>query len=187
MTECAICLKPEIDDADRCINDCGHEFCKSCIDTWFDRGHNSCPLCRQLINYFRYNEDNYRVIIKHMRTPRSSGINRQQGLQQGSVITIHKGTYNFFRFVGIGVLTMLFLQGYLLVKAREGYHDLYDSYRECMRNTTVLSHYIHQLHQPPQNVYKNDLPEEDVFVYNKHIDEYVKCYIPNYYINKCFL
>jgi hypothetical protein len=184
MTECAICLKPEIDEADRCINDCGHEFCKSCIDTWFDRGHNSCPLCRQLINYFRHNEDNYRVIIKQIRTPRSPAIGRRpQGQQPVSFVTIHKGTYNFFRYVGLGILLMLFLQGYLLVRTRNRYYALSNSYDECLRNTSVLSRYI-QKH--PQNDYVNMLPIEEVYVYNKYTDEYVRCSIPNYYMDSCF-
>jgi len=32
MDECAICLN-EIPEIDKCINDCGYSFCKSCIDT----------------------------------------------------------------------------------------------------------------------------------------------------------
>ena len=54
MDECAICLN-EIPAIDKCINDCGHSFCKSCIDTWFDRGKNDCPICRHPIIYFNHN------------------------------------------------------------------------------------------------------------------------------------
>jgi len=203
MAECAICLVNEIVESERCVNNCGHSFCKACIDTWFDRGHNSCPLCRQLINYFKHNEDHYRVIVKHVITPRTvpplnvpqedGPVNepRQNGLVneppqrqlgyrlQGRLVTVNRSTLSFFQYAGVGILCMLFLQSYMLVTAKEKYNSLSTNYDTCMSNNSDLTDYV-------LNDGQIDVPQGDVFVYNKHIDEYVKCYIPYYYIHKCF-
>ena len=39
MIDCSICLNEEIEDLDKCMNNCGHIFCKSCLDTWLNRGN----------------------------------------------------------------------------------------------------------------------------------------------------
>ena len=51
---CYICLIQYIPVEQKCITNCNHSFCKSCLDTWFDEGKNSCPICRQIIQYFNY-------------------------------------------------------------------------------------------------------------------------------------
>jgi len=201
MTECAICLVNEIVESERCVNNCGHTFCKTCIDTWFDRGHNSCPLCRQLINYFKHNEDHYRVIVKravprlnvpleevHVNVPQHNGLvneppqrplgYRQLGYRlQGRFVTVNRYTMRVFQYVGTGLLCMLFLQSYLLANAKDKYNSLSTNYDICMSNNSDLTDYV-------LNDGHIDVPQGDVFVYNKH--EYVKCHIPYYYINKCF-
>ena len=55
----------------KCINNCGHIFCKSCLDTWLNRGNNNCPLCRQKIEYFEYRTEKYRLINISRQTDRS--------------------------------------------------------------------------------------------------------------------
>ena len=199
MVECAICLVNEIVESERCVNNCGHSFCKACIDTWFDRGHNSCPLCRQLINYFKHNEDHYRVIVKHVVTPplnvpleaapaiepHLNGLvneppQRRLGYRlQERLVTVNRATLSFYRYVGVGIVCMLFLQSYLLVNAKEKYNSLSTNYDTCMSNNSDLNDYV-------LNDGQIDVPQGDVFVYNKYLDEYVKCYIPYYYIHKCF-
>ena len=49
---CSICLIDNILDVS--ILDCGHQYCKNCIDEWFNKGKNSCPICRKDILYFKY-------------------------------------------------------------------------------------------------------------------------------------
>ena len=51
MADCSICLNEEIEDLDKCKNNCGHVFCKTCLDNWLNRGNDDCPLCRQKIEY----------------------------------------------------------------------------------------------------------------------------------------
>ena len=51
-----------IEDENMCTTDCNHEFCKECLDNWFNRHKLSCPLCRKNIEYF------YVVVILPFQT-----------------------------------------------------------------------------------------------------------------------
>jgi len=42
---CSICLEPPARDEETRLNNCGHIFCFSCIETWAER-ENTCPLCK---------------------------------------------------------------------------------------------------------------------------------------------
>ena len=59
--QCSVCLTEEIND--RCQTNCGHGYCKECLDSWFDRGNKSCPLCRQDIQYITHGDETYRVVM----------------------------------------------------------------------------------------------------------------------------
>ena len=61
--QCAICLDPIVNEQE-CINNCGHKFCKPCMDQYLDLGKIECPLCRQPIQYFEYNSEHFRLILK---------------------------------------------------------------------------------------------------------------------------
>jgi len=67
MDSCSVCLIPEIPDGQRCSTDCGHMYCKNCLDQWFDQGNRSCPLCRENIKYIQQGRTNYRVVLKEVR------------------------------------------------------------------------------------------------------------------------
>lgn len=43
--ECVICYNKTIEPI---FLNCGHDFCKKCIDKWLER-HNTCPICRKYI------------------------------------------------------------------------------------------------------------------------------------------
>lgn len=60
---CSICLIDNILDVS--ILDCGHQYCKNCIDEWFNKGKNSCPICRKETLYFKNNDEKFRLIIKN--------------------------------------------------------------------------------------------------------------------------
>ena len=40
---CPVCLS-EKGEEDRCITECNHEFCKECINKWFDKKTVSCRI-----------------------------------------------------------------------------------------------------------------------------------------------
>lgn len=57
--ECPICLNII---SDKYLTDCNHEYCKDCLDKWFDRGKNDCPKCRHIIKYLNNKNINIRLI-----------------------------------------------------------------------------------------------------------------------------
>lgn len=46
--ECPVCYENKTN----CKLVCGHEFCKSCVKTWYMKG-GSCPMCRKKVHYRR--------------------------------------------------------------------------------------------------------------------------------------
>ena len=54
---CSICLISPIPELDLCITNCGHTYCKGCLDIWMNRLKKECPICRQDIIYFMYNNN----------------------------------------------------------------------------------------------------------------------------------
>jgi len=109
---------------------------------------------------------------------------RHLGYRQDRLVTVNRSTMSFYQYVGAGLLCMVFLQSYLLVNAKEKYNSLSTNYDTCMSNNSVLNDYV--LNDYVLNDGQHDVSQGDVFVYNKYTEEYVKCYIPYYYINKCF-
>ena len=60
---CTICMKEDLNKDEIYYTNCEHEFCKPCLDDWFKRGNQSCPLCRSEINYYKHNDEKYKLII----------------------------------------------------------------------------------------------------------------------------
>ena len=58
---CSVCLQSKGTTL-FCQTDCHHEFCKECLDKWFDAKKRSCPLCRKNIDYFTYQGLKHRVV-----------------------------------------------------------------------------------------------------------------------------
>jgi hypothetical protein len=107
--ECSVCLT-EINDSDKCITDCNHEFCKQCLDKWFDSKKLSCPLCRKDINYFQHQGNNTRVVcvIKNQNIPRINTDNR--------FIIMTKKLYYIYNIITSISLISSCLTGYLFYK-----------------------------------------------------------------------
>ena len=61
--KCSICLDNDIEDNVLCSTECSHQFCKKCLDEWFDQDKTSCPMCRTEIKYFNYQGENNRIPI----------------------------------------------------------------------------------------------------------------------------
>ena len=62
MVECSICLTNNIIPLNKCITQCNHNYCKNCLDSWFNKGKDTCPMCRQPLQYFAHNGAHTRVI-----------------------------------------------------------------------------------------------------------------------------
>lgn len=44
--DCPICYES---DCDHCNFLCGHSFCYRCVKTWYQKGTDTCPLCRSVM------------------------------------------------------------------------------------------------------------------------------------------
>ena len=65
--ECPVCLQEELDKNIFCYTDCEHSICKECFDKWLDKGERSCPICRNQIKFYNYQDNNYRIVFKFNR------------------------------------------------------------------------------------------------------------------------
>ena len=186
MNECAICLKTDIIEEEICINNCGHNFCKPCIDTWFNRGNNSCPICRQIITYFDNGPDRYRIIFKNNRSPRAvravnaanpvnadNPVNAVQNEPNNNEpdnndIYITKKLMDSLKFTGVALIGLLSIQLYYIVRQRVDYNLLVSKY----------NYYITQY----DHMNLND--QEEIFVNDPSLGS-IKCSFPLYYIDMC--
>ena len=60
--DCSVCLTENILPTNKCITECNHQFCKGCLDGWFNKGKITCPMCRKPLQYYNYNGENIRII-----------------------------------------------------------------------------------------------------------------------------
>ena len=105
QAECSICLTENITPFNKCITQCNHNYCKDCLDSWFNKGKDTCPMCRQPIQYFSQNGQDTRIISVETERVRQPADNRY--------VRITQGLYNALVFSNALLLTsnglMLFL------------------------------------------------------------------------------
>jgi len=171
MTECSICLLSEIDEEEKCTNNCGHSFCKSCLDNWFNGGNISCPLCRQPVDYFEYNSEKFRLIKTSNRVIIPPIDNDNQ------LSMINKKICKILNFTGICVIGGVLFQAYLIHHLHSKNNELKEIY------TKDINKYIKII---DDNNYINLEDNTEVFIFNSDIHKYLKCWIPKYFIRLCF-
>lgn len=160
MVECSICLNEEIEELDKCVNNCGHIFCKSCLDTWLNRGNDDCPLCRQKIEYFEYRNEKYRLIN------RSTQINPLSRVQ--TVFRTHPNLLLVVRVMGIILSVGVLLQSYFVYSLQRENNKIKNN---CEREINIYMEIINNL--------------KPIRILN-HYGRYINCFMPKYFINKCF-
>jgi hypothetical protein len=151
--ECPICLTSEIQCNVLCMNNCGHVYCKGCIDNWLDLGKNICPMCRQPIQYIKHNNETYRVVVKQQNASRTRDDVRPPN---NRYIMIRKDIFGILR-TGF-CITMLLLIGQVSY--------MMNRYRD---NSDTISNYNHCLHH-----YANEKGIMEC-TYNDQTDEYIPC------------
>ena len=63
---CSICLISPIPPLNVCVTNCSHRFCKTCLETWQNRINRDCPICRENITYYMYNNSQIRPIFRYV-------------------------------------------------------------------------------------------------------------------------
>ena len=117
---CSICLQNILIN-NLCITNCNHQYCKECIDNWFNTGKDTCPMCRKTIKYFRHQNINNRII--YITENRNQNTNRQQNNNANSV-TMPLTTYNFIKNYCFLMAILLGFSGfYILNGGNCNYHS----------------------------------------------------------------
>ena len=71
---CSICLISPIPPLNVCITNCGHRYCKSCLETWQNRINRDCPICREDIIYYMYNNSQIRPVFRYVHNDNNNQI-----------------------------------------------------------------------------------------------------------------
>jgi len=75
---CSICLISPIPPLNICTTNCGHRFCKSCLETWQNRINRDCPICREDITYYMYNNSQIRPVFRYVHNNNNNNNNNNQ-------------------------------------------------------------------------------------------------------------
>ena len=71
---CTICLISPIPPLNLCTTNCGHRYCKTCLETWQNRMKRDCPICRKDINYYMYNNSQIRPVFRYVHNNNDNNI-----------------------------------------------------------------------------------------------------------------
>ena len=84
---CSICLTSPIPPLNLCITNCGHKFCKECLEKWQNLFKKECPMCRVDIKYYMYNNSQIRPIFKTIVNTNNQLVIRNSRLKRSLIIT----------------------------------------------------------------------------------------------------
>ena len=177
---CTICMKEDLNKDEIYYTNCGHEFCKPCLDDWFKRGNQSCPLCRSEINYYKHNDEKYKLIIHRVESDNHTERINVNNLINNSLLVRNIVKSNIrLRFYGIS-MTSLFL--YMLnnyLYELNNVNDLNNELKICNMNNTHLQDSLNSCES-------NDNYESGYYVsmFNGELSR--RCFYPLNFYNICF-
>jgi len=178
--QCAICLDTIVKE-NECINNCGHKFCKPCLDIYLDSGKTECPLCRQPIQYFEHNSEHFRLILKKVNE--RNNIANQRILHQNQLV-IDRRKYHIYRFIFIAFFISNIMDMFMSNIYNVQNNLLLDKYNDCEKNNSALHNRLEELNDN----YLNDDSESYGFylIIDKLRGFQTECYLPTNLINRCF-
>ena len=156
---CSICFNNNIDNNSMCYTSCNHNYCKSCLDKWFDKGKNTCPNCRSEIKYFQYNNNKTRIIIL------DKNINNFREETYIYINNLKKQVFSLRLLLLFGLITIIYVKNNCI----DTTESLTEQYDECNHNNSILINYL------TNKEYLN-------IFYNNH---YYNCMFPLSIINEC--
>ena len=171
--QCTICFEV-INDVNKCTTNCNHSYCKSCLDTWFDRGEKSCPICRSDIQYLIHNSENIRVIYNNL--------NQQNQLNNNINNNLIRTNFIFKKYLYFSIFIIFFqsyfiINNYNLFSADIKFYE--NKINNCLANSTDLSNDLLVCEDKTSHLYPVNIID-----YATSITK--SCYFPYYYVNKCF-
>ena len=181
--QCAICLDRIVKE-NECINNCGHKFCKPCLDQYLDSGKTECPLCRQPIQYFEHNSEHFRLILKKVneRQPRQS----RQIVTNPNHLVVDRKKYMIYKFIFIALFAGNIMDMFMSNIYTTQQNLLLKKYQECETNNTYLQDRIVDLEYINNGIHHNDDNIGFYFIIDKVRGLQSECYLPTNLINSCF-
>ena len=179
--KCSICLADDIEDFSLCSTDCSHQFCKKCLDEWFDQEKISCPMCRNDIKYFNYQGGKNRIVKI------STSVNNQHNVQ---LINNLRLNVKFYKIAAYFLLIYSLYTTYNL----NYYEDVIKLYGEqidnCLKNQTDNDIYINHLNNEIKILdeeLNTDPSSSELFSLVNVIinDNIYSCLLPEYFVDKC--
>ena len=177
-------MKDNLTDENIYKTDCKHSFCKECLDDWFQRGNQTCPLCRSYIDTYIYKDETHKLIIH--RVERDTNINQINfnDLINHNIIVRNIVRKNIkLRFYGFS-MTILFL--YILnnyLYSLQNINILSNELNICNLNLTSIKEDLNQC--------QSMIPNGDylgagyyVSMFNGEISR--RCFYPLNFYNICF-
>jgi hypothetical protein len=176
MIECSICLVQNISENEKCENNCGHFFCKPCLDGWFNTGKYSCPLCVQPIKYFKYNNENYRVIKTSNNNRTTNPNTNTNNLNTIRITFINTKRKYIFALIMLTIISGFLVQCYFI-------HELYETNKKLKRLYNVETNKYIDI------IKKNNLIDltnlVNINIYKPNLLTRINCSIPFFYYDKC--
>lgn len=165
MNNCTICFE-NISFEDNCLTNCNHNFCVKCLDEWFKKNKDTCPLCRAKIKYYKCNDETIKLYFVN-----SSNTNPNIDFYNHLVYR-----YQSLKRYVCAASFILFIQLYYIFNNAINYNTLHIKYNNCLQNYTDL------------NIQYNSLTEnfKNIKIYNEKDHFIYTCSIPHYFIKKCF-
>ena len=184
MNSCAICMKEELDDENIYTTNCKHIFCKDCLDDWFQRGNQTCPLCRSNIDSYKYKDENYKLVVHTVENESSVGdISLNQLISHNLVVrNIIKQNLRLKLYTFTSVFLFLYVvNSYLFTLSKN--NALTDELNACNLNNTQLRNNLYNC--------ESLLPSTSylgrgfyVSMFNGEISR--RCFYPLNFYNICF-
>jgi len=177
--QCTICFNNMTDET-ICTTNCNHSYCKQCLDTWFDRGEKSCPICRSDIQYLTHKSENIRIIFNRLQQDNVINISNDNDHNNNNLrMRIIRRSNNLLRryiyFAGLIISFQIFVS----INDSHNLYDCKNSLVICNTNNTYLQGEITN-----QAIEMADVSNIDVI--NTYRNIVTTCSFPLYYIHKCF-
>jgi hypothetical protein len=187
MTSCTICMKEELDNEDIYTTNCNHFFCKECLDDWFKRGNQTCPLCRSEIDNYTYKEEKYKLIIHtietEINTNQTNQINLSDLIINNSFVRniIKKNIRLRFYSFSISLIFLYYLNQYLYLSSTN--NEISSELNICNLNITYLQDSLKQCQIMIPNADYNG-PGYYLNMFNGEFTR--RCFYPLNFYNICF-
>ena len=184
MDSCTICMKEGLDNDNIYTTDCKHNFCKECLDDWFQRGNQTCPLCRSHIDTYMHKDENYKLIIHTVeRDTNINQVNFNELVQQSIIVRniVQKNIRLRFYGYSITLLFLYMLNNYLY--ALQNINILTNDLDICNLNNTHLRDSLDHCETMIPNP-DSPGPGYYVNIFNGELAR--RCFYPTKFYNICF-